>query len=76
MRLACLILSSSLLLSACAEEEFQDLRDFVKETGSGMRGKVDPPPEIKPYEPFVYDNSTGLPDPFKPRKPEAKSGRI
>lgn len=44
MRLACLLLSSSLLLSACAEEEFQDLRDFVKETGSGMRGKVDPPP--------------------------------
>ena len=76
MRLACLLLFSSLLLSACAEEEFQDLRDFVKETGSGMRGKVDPPPEIKPYEPFVYYNSTGLPDPFKPRKPEAKSGDL
>lgn len=32
-----------------------------------MRGKVDPPPDIKPYEPFTYDNATGLPDPFKPR---------
>ena len=76
MRLACLLLFTSLLLSACANEELQDLRDFVKNTGSGMRGKVDPPPEIKPYEPFAYDNSTGLPDPFKPRKPEAKSGDL
>ena len=60
MRPACLLLFTSLLLSACAGEEFQDLRDFVKDTGAGMRGKVDPPPEIKPYEPFVYDNATGL----------------
>ena len=76
MRSVCLLLSTSLLLSACAREEFQDLRDFVKDTGSGMRGKVDPPPEIKPYEPFAYDNATNLPDPFKPRKPEAKSGDL
>ena len=77
MRPACfLLLFTSLLLSACADEEFQDLRDFVKDTGSGMRGKVDPSPEIKPYEPFIYDNSIGLPDPFKPRKPEAKSGDL
>lgn len=76
MRPACLLLFISLLLSACADEEFQDLRDFVKDTGSGMRGKADPPPEIKPYEPFAYDNSKGLPDPFKPRKPEAKSGDL
>jgi len=26
---------------------------------------VDPAPEIKPYEPFPYDNSAALPDPFK-----------
>lgn len=39
-----------------------------------MRGKVDPPPEIKPYEPMTYDNSVGLPDPFKSRKPEIKGG--
>lgn len=76
MRPACLLLITSLLLSACANEEFQDLREFVKETESGMRGKVDPPPEVMPYEPFVYDNPTNLPDPFKPRKPEAKNGNL
>ncbi|RFC35060.1 MAG: type IV pilus assembly protein PilP [Candidatus Nitrotoga sp. SPKER] len=76
MRPAYLLLFTSLLLSACAEEEFQDLRNFVKDTGSEMRGKVDPPPEIKPYEPYAYNNSTGLPDPFKPRKSEAKNGDL
>lgn len=64
-----------LMLTACGGEEFQDLRDFVKNAGADMRGKVDPPPEIKPYEPLGYDNTIGLPDPFKPRKPELKSGR-
>ena len=74
MTRARILLLSSLLLTACGGEEFQDLRDFVKNTGADMRGKVDPAPELKPYEPFLYDNSTGLPDPFKPRKPEARGG--
>ena len=68
------LLLISLLLTACGGEEFQDLRDFVKNAGADMRGKVDPLPELKPYEPFTYDNSLALPDPFKPRKPETKSG--
>lgn len=57
----------AVLLAGCGGEEFQDLRDFVKTAGAEMRGKVDPPPDMKPYEPFTYDNATGLPDPFKPR---------
>ena len=75
MRLSRLLLCVPLLLAACGGEEFQDLRDFVKNAGADMRGRVDPPPEIKPYEPLSYDNSVGLPDPFKPRKPELKNGR-
>ncbi len=68
------LLLVSLLLAACGGEEFQDLRDFVKNSGTGLRGKVDAPPEIKPYEPFNYDNATNISDPFKPRKPEIRSG--
>ena len=74
MRLIYLIALASLLLTACGGEEFQDLRDFVKNTGEGMRGKISPPPEVKPYEPFVYNNEANLPDPFKPRKPELLPG--
>ncbi|NOU01984.1 MAG: pilus assembly protein PilP [Gallionella sp.] len=63
-----------LLLTGCGGEEFQDLRDFVKNSGADMRGKISPPPEIKPYESFAYNNDTNLPDPFKPRKPELRTG--
>jgi type IV pilus assembly protein PilP len=73
MRIITSILTVGLLLSACGGEEFQDLQDFVKNSGLDMRGKVDPPPDIRPYEPMTYDNSAGLPDPFKPRKPEARN---
>lgn len=62
-----------LLLAGCGGEEYQDLRDFVQNAGADMRGKVEPPPDIKPYEPFTYDNSTSLPDPFKPRKQEVRN---
>lgn len=68
MRLIYLVLAS-VLLSGCGGEEFQDLRDFVANAGADMRGKIPPPPEVKPYEPFAYENADGLSDPFKPRKP-------
>jgi type IV pilus assembly protein PilP len=60
----------TLLLAGCGGEEFQDLRSFVKNAGADMRGKIPPPPEVKPYEPFAYNNDANLPDPFKPRKPD------
>jgi type IV pilus assembly protein PilP len=73
MRLIYLVLAS-ILLAGCGGEEFQDLRDFVKNSGADMRGKIEPPPEVKPYEYFVYNNETNLPDPFKPRKPASRTG--
>lgn len=72
MRLIYLALVS-VLLTGCGGEEFQDLRDFVKNAGADLRGKIPPPPEVKLYEPFVYNNEANLPDPFKPRKPDARS---
>jgi type IV pilus assembly protein PilP len=64
----------TLSLAGCGGDEFQDLRDFVKNSGSDMRGKIPPAPEVKPYEPFVYDNAESLADPFKPRKPDQRAG--
>lgn len=69
------LLLVSILLSGCGSEEFQDLNDFVKNSGKDMRGKIPPPPEVKLYEPFVFENETNLQDPFKPRKPDLRSGR-
>lgn len=70
MKLIYLALASA-LLTGCGGEEFQDLRDFVKNSGADMRGKIPPPPNVKLYEPFAYTNKANLADPFKPRKPES-----
>jgi len=73
MKLFPLLITVSLLLSACGDEAFQDLHDFVKNSGVNMRGEAEPPPQMKPYVPFNFDNSAGLPNPFNPRKPDIKS---
>jgi type IV pilus assembly protein PilP len=64
----------SILLSSCGGEEYKDLRDFVKNSGADMRGKIEPPPEVKPYEFFAYNNEANLPNPFKPRAQNLRSG--
>ena len=63
------------LLAGCGGESHQDLRAWMQEQGKGVKGKLDPLPQVKPYEPFTY-NAFDLPDPFKPRKIEpARAGR-
>lgn len=58
-----------LSLAGCGQGEFNDLKAFVKNTGTNLRGKVAPLPEVKPYEPFTY-NDFELTDPFNPKKLE------
>jgi len=45
----------------------------MKEQGKMTKGKLEPLPQIKPYDPFTY-NAFDLPDPFKPRKIEPTKG--
>lgn len=54
-------------LAGCGGGDMEDLQSFVAETGKDMQGKIEPLPQVKPYEPFTY-NAFDLPDPFKPRK--------
>lgn len=68
-----LILPFVILLAACGNGQFEDLEKFVKDAGQGLRGKVEPLPEVRPYEPFVY-NAFDIPDPFKPRKLQPVKG--
>ena len=57
------------VLSGCGSGEFEDLNRFVEESKQGLRGRVEPLPEIKQFEPFAYD-AFDLPDPFQPRQRE------
>ena len=57
------------LLAGCGGESHQDLRDWMATQGKDVKGRLEPLPTIRPYEPFTY-NAFDLPDPFKPRKIE------
>lgn len=60
-------------LTACGGGDMDDLRQFMDEAGKDMQGKIEPLPQIRPYEPFSYE-AYGLPDPFKPRKLSPSGG--
>lgn len=72
MKLIYLVLAA-ILLAGCGGEEFEDLQEFVKNSGANMRGRIPQPPTLKVYETFAYDNNTNIADPFKPRKPESSN---
>jgi type IV pilus assembly protein PilP len=72
-RAAALATVAALALAGCGGESHQDLRTWMSDQGKGARGKLDPLPQIKPYDPFAY-NAFDLPDPFKPRKIEPTKG--
>lgn len=69
-----MIVMVALFTAACSQEGYEDLEAFVKESGVGLKGKVDPLPEIKPLEHFVYQ-AFEIPDPFSSRRSkQEKSG--
>jgi type IV pilus assembly protein PilP len=53
----------SIALSGCSSDGLQDLRDFVNNAYADKKPKVEPLPEIKMQETFIYD-PTNLADPF------------
>ena len=56
-----------IMLSACASEDHNDLRQWMTEVSKDLRGKIPPLPQVKPYEPVSYGAGNQL-DPFKPGK--------
>lgn len=52
-----------ILLAGCSSDGLDDLREFVKNAHADKKPKVEPLPEIKMQETFVY-NAANLPDPF------------
>jgi len=55
----------AVLLAACTGEEFGDLKAELNEKSKDFRGRVDPLPQVKPYEPVPY-TAEGVVDPFRP----------
>ncbi len=64
-----LIWAISLIVFACSEVDYSDLETFVNNSGNGLRGQVDPLPEVKQYQFFTY-SAFDMSNPFVPRKNE------
>jgi type IV pilus assembly protein PilP len=50
-------------LTGCSSDGLEDLREFVKNAHADKKPKVEPLPEIKMQETFIY-NTANLTDPF------------
>ena len=60
-----LILAGVALLAACGGEEQSELRQELAQLTKDLRGRVDPLPQVKAYEPVPYKGE-GMLDPFVP----------
>lgn len=67
------VLVIALLLSSCASDDNDNLKQWMVENTKGLRGAIPKLPEVMQYIPVPYD-AEGLLDPFKASKiePDAK----
>ncbi|MDZ4099181.1 MAG: pilus assembly protein PilP [Methylophilaceae bacterium] len=68
-----LVILCAFLIVGCQGGKGDDLDEFILESGKGMRVKIDPLPEVKPYVPMEYNADGSLLNPFKARKAASES---
>ena len=69
MKRIALFLIVGAMLAGCGSEEHSDLKQELNALTKDVRGKIDPLPVVKPYEPVPYA-AFDQPDPFGPAKIE------
>ena len=68
-RRTALALAAAALLGACGGEEQRELKQELDQLTKDLRGRVEPLPQVRPYEPVPY-TAEGLVDPFRPERIE------
>ena len=69
------IVLAALVLAACGGEEHGDLKQELNQLTKDLRGRVEPLPQVRPYEPVPY-TAEGQVDPFRPERIDVASARI
>lgn len=67
-----LLVACLALLAACEGEQYSDLKKEMNEMTKDLRGRVDPLPQVRPYEPVPYQAENEV-DPFRPDRIEVAS---
>jgi type IV pilus assembly protein PilP len=69
------LLAAAAALAGCGGDEHGDLKEELNQLTKDLRGRVDPLPQVRPYEPVPY-TAEGQIDPFRPERIEvASAGR-
>ena len=68
------MLAAALALAGCGGEEHSDLKEELHQLTKDLRGRVDPLPQVKPYEPVPY-TAEGADRPVPPRAHRSGVGR-
>ncbi|HEX9398244.1 MAG TPA: pilus assembly protein PilP [Burkholderiales bacterium] len=67
--------AATALVAGCGGDEYGDLKEELKEATKDFRGRVEPLPQVRPYEPVPYTGENQI-DPFRPERIEvAQAGR-
>jgi type IV pilus assembly protein PilP len=64
-----LILACAAVLAGCEGEQHSDLRKELNDMTKDLRGRVQPLPQVRPYEPVPYQAENEV-DPFRPDRIE------
>ena len=58
-----------LILAGCSSQQYGDLDNYVEDVKRKTKGRIEPLPEVKTYEAYVYQ-AQDLRDPFTPYQEE------
>jgi type IV pilus assembly protein PilP len=70
-----LVILAAFSLAACGADEHGDLKQELNQLTKDFRGRVEPLPQVKPYEPVPY-TAEGQTDPFRPERIDVAQQRI
>ncbi len=63
------------LMTGCGSDDFSDLNKYIQEVKARPKGPIEPLPEIKVVESFVF-KPDGLRDPFRPVEKMSEEGNL
>ena len=72
-RAACVAVLASFIAAGCSGGQ-SDLQKWIAETKKKPGGRIQPLPEVRPYETYVY-SAANLRSPFQPQGPNSANGQ-